>query len=327
MISRLFSIAGNTFIESLRRPVFLAVLATVCLLLALNPAISTLTLGEDDRLLVDLGLSTILLGGIFLSAFISTGSISREIDSKTILTILSKPVGKLCFIAGKYLGVCATISLAGWIWSLVFLLGVRHGAISAAWESSDGPVLVFGLGAAIISVAIASWGNYARDWNFATSVSLLLAALLPLAWTLVLLIAKDWSLQGLQAEFTAEEKQLGQVLLALALALQALWILAAIAIACSTRLGQLATLLISFGAFLLGLSSDSLFGGPGREKTLAKIAYGITPNLQFHWLADALSLGNPASGFYLLLVSGYTIIFIGAILCLAAALFEGRETG
>ena len=73
MISRLFSIAGNTFIESLRRPVFLAVLATVCLLLALNPAISTLTLGEDDRLLVDLGLSTILLGGIFLSAFISTG--------------------------------------------------------------------------------------------------------------------------------------------------------------------------------------------------------------------------------------------------------------
>ena len=37
MISRLFSIAGNTFIESLRRPVFLAVLGAVCLLLALNP--------------------------------------------------------------------------------------------------------------------------------------------------------------------------------------------------------------------------------------------------------------------------------------------------
>ena len=119
----------------------------------------------------------------------------------------------------------------------------------------------------------------------------------------------------------------GAMLLALALALQALWILAAIAIACSTRLGQLAPLLISFGAFLLGLSSDSLFGGPGRENSLAKLAYGITPNLQFHWLADALSLGNPASGFYLLLVSGYTILFICAILCLATALFEGKETG
>ena len=327
MISRLFSIAGNTFIESLRRPVFLAALVTVGLLLILNPAISTLTLGEDDKLLVDLGLSTILLGGIFLSAFISSRSISSELESKTILTILSKPVGKLCFITGKYLGVCATITLAVWIWSLVFLLGARHVAISAAWESGDGPVLVFGLGATSVAVAIAAWGNYTRGWNFPTACSLLLAALLPLAWALVLIVAKDWSLQGLHSEFSAEETQLGQVLLALVLALQALLVLAAIAIACSTRLGQLATLVISFGVFLLGLSSDSLFGGPDRERALAKLAYGATPNLQFHWLADALSAGNPASGFYLLLVSCYTALLIGAILCLATALFEGTETG
>ena len=157
MISRLLSIAGNTFIESLRRPVFLSVLGTVCVLLSLNPAISTLTLGEDDKLLVDLGLSTILLGGLFLSAFISSGSISQEIDSKTILTILSKPVGKFCFIAGKYLGTCAAISLAVWIWSLVFLLGIRHGAISTAWDNTDGPVLLFGLGGTALAVAISSW--------------------------------------------------------------------------------------------------------------------------------------------------------------------------
>ena len=327
MISRLFSIAGNTFIESLRRPVFLSVLGTVCVLITLNPAISTLTLGEDDKLLVDLGLSTILLGGLFLSAFISTDSISQEIDSKTILTILSKPVGKFCFIAGKYLGICAAISLAGWIWSLVFLLGLRHGAISTAWDSTDGPVLAFGLGGAAVAVAIAAWGNYSRRWNFPTTVSLLLAVLLPVAWLLVLLTGKDWSLQGLHTEFAAGEKQLGQVLLALVLTLQALWILAAVSIACSTRLGQLSTLLVSFGVFLLGLSSDSLFGGPSQAKPLAALAYRITPNLQFHWLADALSLGNPVSGSYLLLVSGYTILFICSILCLATALFEGKETG
>ncbi len=327
MISRLLSIAGNTFIESLRRPVFLSVLGTVCVLLSLNPAISTLTLGEDDKLLVDLGLSTILLGGLFLSAFISSGSISQEIDSKTILTILSKPVGKFCFIAGKYLGTCAAISLAVWIWSLVFLLGIRHGAISTAWDNTDGPVLLFGLGGAALAVAIASWGNYSRRWNFPTTVSLLLAAFLAFAWLLVLLTGKDWSLQGLHTEFAAGEKQLGQVLLALALALQALWLLAAISIACSTRLGQLSTLLVTFGVFLLGLSSDALFGGPGREKPLAALAYRLTPNLQFHWLADALSLGNPVSGSYLLLVSGYTILFSGAILCLATALFEGKEAG
>lgn len=327
MISRLLSIAGNTFIESLRRPIFLAVLCAVGLLLALNPAISTLTLGEDNKLLVDLGLSTILLGGLFLSAFISTSSISQEIDSKTILTILSKPVGKFCFIAGKYLGVCAAISLACWIWSMAFLLGVRHGAISTAWDTTDGPVLAFGLGGATLSVVIASWGNYTRRWNFPTSASLLLAIALPLAWGLALLTGKDWSLQGIGTEFADEEKQLPQVLLALVLTLQALWILAAISIACSTRLGQLSTLLVSFGIFLLGLSSDSLFGGTSEVKPLAKIAYTVTPNLQFHWIADALSQNNPVSGLYILLVSAYTVLFIGAILCLATALFEGKETG
>ena len=173
--------------------------------------------------------------------------------------------------------------------------------------------------------------KWAIDGYIATGelarVNVAAAAFLALAWSLVLLTGKDWSLQGLHTEFATGEKQLGQVLLALLLALQALWILAAISIACSTRLGQLSTLLVTFGVFMLGLSSDALFGGPGQEKPLAALAYRLTPNLQFHWLADALSLGSPVSGSYLLLVSGYTILFSGAILCLATALFEGKEAG
>ena len=89
MISKLLTIAANTFTESLRRPTFIAVLGTVSLLLAFNPAISILTLGEDEKLLIDLGLSTILLGGLFLSAFTATGSISVEIDNKTILAVVT----------------------------------------------------------------------------------------------------------------------------------------------------------------------------------------------------------------------------------------------
>ena len=77
------------------------------------------------------------------------------------------------------------------------------------------------------------------------------------------------------------------------------------------RLGQLATLLILFGVFLLGLSGDLSF----------------TPNLALHWMSDALSHEIPISAAYLALVSAYTLLFTGAILCLASALFEGRETG
>ena len=78
MISKLLTIAANTFIESLRQPAFISILGAVSLLLAFNPAISILTLGEDEKLLIDLGLSTILLGGLFLSAFTATASISAE---------------------------------------------------------------------------------------------------------------------------------------------------------------------------------------------------------------------------------------------------------
>ena len=104
---------------------------------------------------------------------------------------------------------------------------------------------------------------------------------------------------------------MGQVLLALLLILQALWLLASVAIACSTRLGQLSTLLVLFGVFLLGLSSDLSFA----------------PSLKLHWMSDALSLEIPISPAYIGMVSAYTVLFIGAILCLASALFEGRETG
>lgn len=311
MISKLLTIASNTFTESLRRPVFLAVMGTVSLLLAFNPAISILTLGEDNKLLIDLGLSTILLGGLFLSAFTAAGSISAEIDNKTILTVLSKPVGKPVFILGKYLGVCAVLSLACWIWTMVFLLGIRHGAISAAWDTADIPVVLFGVGAAIVAALVSAWGNYSRNWNFSTTFSVLLASLLTLAWVLVLVVDKNWGLQPIQTEFAAGEKRLAQVLLALLLAVEALWLLASVAIACSTRLGQLSTLLVLFGAFILGLSSDLSF----------------IPNLQLHWMSDALSLDVAISPAYLAMVSGYTALFICAILCLASILFEGRETG
>ena len=311
MISKRLTIAANTFIESLRQPAFISILGAVSLLLALNPAISILTLGEDQKLLIDLGLSTILLGGLFLSAFTATASISAEIDNKTILAVLTKPVAKQVFISGKYLGVCAVISLACWIWTMVFLLGVRHGAISAAWDTADIPVISFGTIALGLALLVAAWGNYFRSWNFPTALSALLAVFLPLAWGMVLIVDKSWSLQPVSTEFTGEGKPTGQVLLALLLILQALWLLASVAIACSTRLRQLSTLLILFGVFLLGLSSDLSFA----------------PNLQLHWMSDAISLEIPISPAYIAMVSAYTVLFIGAILCLASALFEGRETG
>ena len=78
------------------------------------------------------------------------------------------------------------------------------------------------------------------------------------------------------------------------LILFALWILAALALACSTRLDMIPTLAICSAFFLLGIMSDYLFGRPARRRGCGghRSLYTVTPNWQLFWLADALETGR-----------------------------------
>jgi hypothetical protein len=77
------------------------------------------------------------------------------------------------------------------------------------------------------------------------------------------------------------------------LILFALWILAAVALACSTRLDMIATLAVCSALFLVGLMSDYLFGLPAAQGSWwASTLYSIVPNWQLFWLADALETGK-----------------------------------
>lgn len=73
MPTALFSIARNAFTESIRQPVYVVLLLGVQALLAFNVSIAAFTFWDDDKLLTDLGLSTMFLAGLFLAAFTATG--------------------------------------------------------------------------------------------------------------------------------------------------------------------------------------------------------------------------------------------------------------
>jgi hypothetical protein len=115
------------------------------------------------------------------------------------------------------------------------------------------------------------------------------------------------------------------------LILFALWILSAIALACSTRLDMIATLAICSGVFLIGLMSDYFYmqaggsvngGGPWWASTL----YSVVPNWQLFWLADALETGkNTFQWAYVGKAFGYAVFYCGAALAVAVALFDERE--
>ncbi|QNN22767.1 hypothetical protein HED60_10980 [Planctomycetales bacterium ZRK34] len=327
MFEQIWTIARNTFTESIRQPIFIVVLGAACLLLVLNPALSAYTLDDDNKLLIDLGLSTIFLGGLFLAAFTATGVLAREIENKTVLTVISKPIGRPAFILGKYLGVTGALSVAFWIWSIVFLLTVRHKVMSTASDHFDAPVLAFGFCALLIAAGVATWGNYFYGWVFTSRLTGWLAGTITLAYLLVLMITPKWQFQSITTEFVADDGKLLQIITALMLVLEALAVICAVAIACSTRLGQVMTLAICLAIFLVGLSSDYFFGQYVETYPAVWLIYGLAPNVQFFWLADALTQNNPVNSYYVMMITGYAALYTLAVLCLASALFQTRETG
>jgi hypothetical protein len=109
------------------------------------------------------------------------------------------------------------------------------------------------------------------------------------------------------------------------LILFALWILAGLALACSTRLDIIPTLAICSALFLLGIMSDYLFGRQS-DKWWGAVLYTITPNWQLFWLADALDSGKDLFHWgYVAKAFAYVVCYVGAALAGAVALFEERE--
>ena len=81
---QLVTIARNTFTESIRQPIFAVVLLVAGLALSLNPSLSAYTLEDDNKLLIDMGLSTLFLAGLALTAFTATSVLSNEIQQRTV---------------------------------------------------------------------------------------------------------------------------------------------------------------------------------------------------------------------------------------------------
>jgi ABC-type transport system involved in multi-copper enzyme maturation permease subunit len=70
-----------------------------------------LTAGNEGRMIVNLGLTVVLLFGALISIFVGVGLVAKEIEKRTIYAIFSKPVGRAEFILGKYFGLCLTLML------------------------------------------------------------------------------------------------------------------------------------------------------------------------------------------------------------------------
>ena len=165
----------------------------------------------------------------------------------------------------------------------------------------------------------------------ATDAVRFLVLLITLAFVVINFIDKEWNFQAFGAGID------WRLTPAALLILMALFILAAIALACSTRLEMIPTLAICTGFFLIGIMSDYLFGRAAGEQAAASgfwnsagamissVLYTVIPNWQLFWLSDALEKGRTIPWSYVGKAIAYMIGYLGAALALAMLLFEDRE--
>lgn len=109
MLWRIGTIAQNAFREAVRDRVLYNLVLFVLLLTAGAIFLGELSGGQEAKIIVDLGLSAILLFGVFIAIFVGVGLVHKEIERRTIYAILSKPIGRGEFLLGKYLGLCLTL--------------------------------------------------------------------------------------------------------------------------------------------------------------------------------------------------------------------------
>ena len=109
--TRLGMVAGATFKEAIRQPLFLLLMALSIVILVVNTFLPFYSLGEDVKMLKDCGLATLLVCGLLLAVWTASTSIADEIEGKTAMTLLSKPITRRQFVLGKYIGIMQAVML------------------------------------------------------------------------------------------------------------------------------------------------------------------------------------------------------------------------
>jgi hypothetical protein len=104
-------IAESTARQTLRQPVLFLIAGLAALMIAVSRFFTLFTFGAQEQLSMmrEMGLATITMAGLLYTIFAATLAISEDIERRSALTLLCKPVYRYEFILGKFLGISFTI--------------------------------------------------------------------------------------------------------------------------------------------------------------------------------------------------------------------------
>ncbi|MBW3543560.1 MAG: ABC transporter permease, partial [Planctomycetes bacterium] len=278
----------------IRQPVFLLLMAVALISLVLNTFLPFFSLGEDIKMLKDVGLATILICGLLLAVWSASTGISAEIEGRTTMTLLSKPINRRQFIVGKYLGILQAVLWLVVPVSIAFLFLIYFKVGYDARESGTYDANVF------------VWYRWLPIDLAGIKFSLPLPA-------------------GPRLESALH------VLPPLALLLLEIAVMTAVSVALATRLPMVLNVVTCLVIFVVGhltpMLVKTVFQQQGLEfvSFTAQLIATVLPSLEAFNTQTAIAKSTIIPPAYLGLSALYCVAYAGAAIFLAFILFEDRD--
>jgi ABC-type transport system involved in multi-copper enzyme maturation permease subunit len=137
------AIALNTFKEAIRDRILYLLLFFAAVCIIFSRVLALLTVGDRVKIITDVGLASLSIFGVLMAILMGTGLVYKEIDKRTIYTLLSKPIQRYQFLLGKYLGLVLTLSVMLGLMTLIFLVFIFLYTLRIDWPLFIAVLFIF----------------------------------------------------------------------------------------------------------------------------------------------------------------------------------------
>ncbi len=148
------AIAFNTFKEAIRDRILYLILFFAVVCIGFSRLLALLTVGDRVKIIKDVGLASLSIFGALMAIMIGTGLVYKEIEKKTIYTLLSKPIHRFQFLLGKFFGLVLTLFIMLLLMSIIFLGLVFFHTFKVEWQLLIAILFIFLELCLITSVAL-----------------------------------------------------------------------------------------------------------------------------------------------------------------------------
>jgi ABC-type transport system involved in multi-copper enzyme maturation permease subunit len=155
------AIAVNVFRESVRDKVLYNLVFFAILMIGTSYLLGQLTAGQDVKIIKDLGLSATSVFGLFIAVFIGIGLVSKEVERRSVYSLLPKPIHRYQLILGKYAGLALTLAVNIALMTLAFYIVLLYASwgvdpeVQRAWDAPAlDPALLKAIGLILVELLL-----------------------------------------------------------------------------------------------------------------------------------------------------------------------------